>query len=357
VRFVTKISQRQTCANAQRCVAIPLRHQSAAILGDQDWLCDKFGIEVRRQTRFSARQAKTKRGTGFAGGGTMQYITPQSFQEASKIATDASGTIRFLAGGTDVLVQLRADLVEPDVLIDIKHIKGVGEITQNKDGSWRIGAAVPGAVMKEHPQLSKDWPGIVEATDLIGSTQIQGRATLVGNLCNGSPAADSVPALIAAGAKVSVVGPNGSRMVAVEDIPAGPGKTTLAQGDVIEAVHIPARGDNAGDAYLRFTPRTEMDIAVVGAAVSLRLDGDKIAEARVSLGAVAPTILLVEDAAKAIIGTSLDEAAMDALAAAAIAACNPIDDKRGTIAFRKKVAGVLARRAAQTAYDRAKGDA
>ncbi|HMQ57497.1 MAG TPA: FAD binding domain-containing protein, partial [Rhizobiaceae bacterium] len=175
------------------------------------------------------------------------------------------------------------------------------------------------------------------------------------NLCNGSPAADSVPGLIAAKANVTVTGPNGARDIAVEDIPAGPGKTTLKPGEVISAIMLPPRGRNGGDAYLRFIPRTEMDIAVVGCAVNLRLDGDRIVEARVALGAVAPTVLLVPQAADAIIGTALDEAALDALAAAARAACKPISDKRGTVEFRTDIAGVLARRAARIAYDRAKG--
>ncbi len=285
----------------------------------------------------------------------MNYHKPTSFDEASAIAAAATGTTRFLAGGTDVLVQLRSDVVTPDDLIDIKLIPGTGSVTRNSDGSWTIGAAVPGAVITENAELCADWPGVTEGMDLVGSTQVQGRATLVGNLCNGSPAADSVPGMVAAGATVSVTGPNGSREVAVEDIPAGPGKTTLAKGELITAVNLPARGTNGGDAYLRFIPRTEMDIAVVGAAVNLRLDGDTITEARVALGAVAPTVVLVKDAADAIIGTTLDDAALDKLTAAATAACNPIDDKRGTIAFRKDVAGVLAKRAAKIAYARAKG--
>ncbi len=282
----------------------------------------------------------------------MQYHTPSSFDDAVAIAKDAEGVTRFLAGGTDVLVQLRADIVTPDVLIDVKKIDGVSEIAREGDG-WRIGVAVTGAEMTEHDTLGREWPGVVEAMDLVGSTQIQGRATLTGNLCNGSPAADSVPAMVAAGASVSVTGPNGSRTVAVEDIPTAPGKTSLEKGELITAVHLPARGSNAGDAYLRFIPRTEMDIAVVGCGVSLRLDGKKIVEARVALGAVAPTVLLVEEAANAIIGTELDDAALEALAAAASAACNPITDKRGTVEFRTQVAGVLARRAAKIAYDRA----
>ncbi len=283
----------------------------------------------------------------------MQYHTPGNFEDAVSIAAKADGVTRFLAGGTDVLVQLRADIVTPDVLIDIKKIDGVKDIAR-EGGGWRIGVAVTGAEMSEHSELEAEWPGLVEAMDLIGSTQVQGRATLVGNLCNGSPAADSVPAMFAAGASVSIIGPNGSRKVAVADIPTGPGRTSLEKDEAITAVHIPARGKNGGDAYLRFIPRTEMDIAVVGCGVNLRVDGDTISEARVSLGAVAPTVLLVQAAADAIIGTSLDDAAMDALAAAASAACNPIDDKRGTIKFRTHVAGVLARRAAKIAYDRAR---
>ena len=286
----------------------------------------------------------------------MDYHSPASFAEASALAANATGITRFLAGGTDVLVQLRSELVTPDTLIDIKKIEGVSDITRNGDGSWTLGVAATGAEMSEHPELGRDWPGVVEAMDLIGSTQVQGRATLTGNLCNGSPAADSVPAMVAAGVTVIVTGPDGAREVAVEDIPTGPGKTVLTKGEVISAVNIPARGDNAGDAYLRFIPRTEMDIAVVGVGVSLRLDGDIVTEARVSLGAVAPTVLLVDDCAKAIIGSTLDEAALDALATAASAACNPIDDKRGTIAFRTEVAGVLAKRAAKIAYARAKGE-
>ena len=283
----------------------------------------------------------------------MQYHSPATFEDAAAIASAAKGVTRFLAGGTDVLVQLRADVVTPDTLIDVKKIGGVKKILRGSDG-WRIGVAVSGAEMTEHPELSREWPGLVEAMDLIGSTQIQGRATLAGNLCNGSPAADGVPALVAAGASATITGPSGTRTLATEDIPTGPGTTCLEKGELIRALHIPARSENAGDAYLRFIPRTEMDIAVVGCAVNLRLDGDTISEARVSLCAVAPTVLLVEGAANAIIGTSLDDKTLDVLAAAASDACSPIDDKRGTIKFRTHVAGVLARRAAKIAYDRAK---
>ena len=284
----------------------------------------------------------------------MQYHTPASFDEATALAAGAGGTTRFLAGGTDVLVQMRADIVTPDVLIDVKKIAGVRDIVQEADGGWRIGVAVTGAEMSEHERLGRDWPGLVEAMDLIGSTQVQGRATLTGNLCNASPAADSVPAMVAAGVEVTVTGPKGQRRVKVEDIPTGPGKTSLGKGEMISAVHVPARGKGGGDAYQRFIPRTEMDIAVVGCAVNLTVSGATITHARMALGAVAPTVVLVRGAADALVGTKLDEAALTALADLAQAACNPIDDKRGTIKFRTHVAGVLARRVAKIAYDRAR---
>ncbi len=285
----------------------------------------------------------------------MRYHSPSTFEEAAQLAASASGVTRFLSGGTDVLVQLRSGMVTPDDLIDVKGIPGASEITRTEDGGWRIGAAVPGAVLGANAGLVADWPGVVEGLELVGSTQIQERASLTGNLCNASPAADGVPALMAAEATVTVVGPNGTRVAKVEDIPTGPGTTSLGPGEVISGINLPPRGENGGDAYLRFIPRSEMDIAVVGCAVNLRLDGDTVAEARVALGAVAPTVLVVPEAAGALVGTVLDESALEALAAASSAACSPIDDKRGTIEFRTEVAGVLAKRAAKIAYSRAKG--
>ena len=283
----------------------------------------------------------------------MRYEAPTSLEAAVSLLAGESGTAKVLAGGTDLLVQLRSGRLEPDLVIDIKRIDGMREIREEA-GGFRIGAAVSGAELNEHEALKAAWPGVVEAAGLIGSTQVQGRATLTGNLCNASPAADSVPAMVAANATVRVVGPNGERDLPVGEVNSGPGKSNLGKGEMVASVFLPARPAKASDAYLRFIPRTEMDIAVVGAAVSLELDGSGvISAARVSLGAVAPTVLLVEDAAAAIVGSSLDEASLDKLAAAASAACKPIDDKRGTIEYRVKVAGVLARRAAAIAYDRA----
>ena len=286
----------------------------------------------------------------------MKYHCPKTFDDAAQIAADATGVIRYLAGGTDVLVQMRAGMVTPDDMIDLKHIPGVKDIVKNSGGSWTIGAAVAGAELGAHAEFCADYPGIVEGLELVGSTQVQGRATLTGNLCNGSPAADSVPAMIAAGAVAHVVGPNGARDVAVGDIPVAPGKTSLNKGEIIASITLPPRGVHGGDAYLRFTPRTEMDIAVVGCAVNLTLDGDRVATARIAMGAVAPTVIVLAQAADTIIGTTLDTVALDKLAAVVSAAVKPISDKRGTAEFRTDVAGVLAKRAAKIAYDRAKGN-
>ena len=282
----------------------------------------------------------------------LRYEAPDSVEAAVALLAK-SGENRVLAGGTDLLVQMRFDLVEPELIVDIKNIAETCTIKAENHG-FRVGAAVTGAELGEHAALKQAWPGVVEAAELIGSTQIQGRASMGGNLCNASPAADSVPALIAAGAVATIAGPQGTRDLPVEEVATGPGKTSLENGEFVVSISLPKRSSRSGDAYLRFIPRTEMDIAVVGAAVSLSLDENgMIEDARVSLGAVAPTALLVDECAKAIIGTNLDDTAMANLAAAASAACNPIDDKRGTIEYRIKVAGVLARRAAQIAYDRA----
>ncbi|MCE3249337.1 MAG: coxM [Geminicoccaceae bacterium] len=284
----------------------------------------------------------------------MRYEAPQSLGAAVSLLAGAPGRARLLAGGTDLLVQLRAGLIEPELVVDVKKIPEMHEITA-ENGGFRIGAAVTGAELGEHPEVKRLWPGVVEAVELIGSTQIQGRATMVGNMCNASPAADSMPALIAAGAIATVVGPGGRREVPVEEMCIAPGKTSLTQGEIVTSVLLPARAARSGDAYLRFIPRTEMDIAVVGAGVCLTLDRDgTCTAARVGLGAVAARPLLVSEAGEALIGTTLDKAALERLAAAASAACRPIDDKRGTKEYRIKVAGVLARRAAEIALARAR---
>jgi len=284
----------------------------------------------------------------------LAYTAPTTVEEAVRVLAGASGVAKVLSGGTDLLVQLRSGRAKPDLIVDIKKIPDMSGIRE-RDGGFVIGAATPGAELGECEALRQAWPGVVEAANLIGSTQIQGRASLAGNLCNASPAADSVPALIAARATCVVAGANGRREVPVESIVTGPGRTSLGPDEFIVAFHLPKRPPRSADAYLRFIPRTEMDIAVVGAGVSVTLDPSRVCtDARVVLGAVAPTALLVADAAAALIGSTLDATALERLDQAARRACKPIHDKRGTIEYRIKVAGVMTRRAATIAYERAK---
>ncbi len=284
----------------------------------------------------------------------MRYVVAKNSRDAVELMS-ASENAQLLAGGTDVLVRMKLSGTTPDLLVDIKQIDGFRAVTPEA-GGYRIGAAVSGAEMGENAALVALWPGVVEAVELIGSTQVQGRATMVGNLCNGSPAADSVPAMLAAEAVARVEGPNGTRDIPVMDLLQGPGKTTLGNAELVSSVFLPARAARAGDAYLRFIPRTEMDIAVASAGVSLELDESGIvAKATVALGAVAPTAVLVPEAAAALVGSKLEPTTLAACAAACEAACNPIDDKRGTVEFRTQVAGVMAARAAKIAYTRAGG--
>ena len=280
------------------------------------------------------------------------YVAPHTVDEVVSLLVEAGGDARVMAGGTDVLVQLHADLIEPSLFVDIKNIPELRTITEEA-GGFRIGAAVTGMELVDHEAFNAAWPGVVEGVALIGSVQVQGRATMGGNLCNASPAADSVPPLIAAQAVAVIVGPGGSREVPVEDIITG--QTSLAQGEILVSFLFPPRAPHSGDCYMRLTPRTEMDIAVVAVGINLTLDdtGTCVA-ARVALGAVAPTPLLVAQAADALIGSKVDDAAMAKLATAASLACDAISDKRGTKLYRIKTVGVIARRVAEKALERAR---
>jgi len=285
----------------------------------------------------------------------MRYEAPTTTKEAVNLLAKAGGNACVLAGGTDLLVQMKMGLVEPDLVVDIKRIAATQGISKTGKG-FKIGSTVSGAQLRDDKALNKAWPGVAEAANLIGSDQVQGRCTMAGNLCNASPAADSVPALIAAKAKVVIVGPKGRRTVGVEKIATGPGSTSLRKGEVVESVILPSGSAKTGDAYLRFIPRTEMDIAVCSAGVCLELGARGVVKsARIAIGAVAPTVVLVPKAARAIVGTKLDDKALEKLAKEVEKVCDPIDDKRGTIEFRTEVAGVLAKRAAKIAYERAGG--
>ena len=284
----------------------------------------------------------------------FRYEAPATLDEALALLAGTNGEVRILAGGTDLIVQMQSGVQRPQLLVDLKRIPETRCIQLESDG-LRLGAAVSAAEVREHPELRKAYPGLVEAIELIGSEQIQGRATVGGNLCNASPAADTVPALVVLGAHCAIVGPAGARTLPVEEFVLAPAKTALQSGELLVELRVPAPLPRSADAYLRLIPRSEMDIAVVGASVRVALDGDgRCSDARVALGAVGPTVLLVPEAAQALVGSTLDAAALEQAARAASSAAQPIDDKRGTAAYRRRIAGVLTRRAAHIAAERAR---
>jgi CO/xanthine dehydrogenase FAD-binding subunit len=284
------------------------------------------------------------------------YVAPTSLDEALTVLSEHANLgkrAQVLAGGTDLLVQMRGPDREPRTIIDIKKLAETNRLDLGGDDIF-IGAAIPSAVLNENEALVGLLPGLLEAADLIGSTQIQGRATLGGNLCNASPAGDTIPAMIAVGARCVIAGSGGTREMAVEDFVTGVATNALEQNEFLLGLKIRRPAPRSGDAYLRFIPRTEMDIAVAGCGVSVTLDQDGICTAaRVAIGAVAPRALLVPAAAEALIGTRLDDAALAAAAEACSALARPISDKRGTEVYRRKVVGVLCRRAVAIARDRA----
>ena len=285
-----------------------------------------------------------------------QYLAAKSIDEAVKAHSAADGAARFLAGGTDLLVQIKSGIKKPNLVIDIKKIVELNSISEVSENEFKIGAAVSGANLNRNKKFANLWPGVLEAFRLIGSEQIQGRASLGGNLCNGSPAGDSVPALVAAGCTVTIAGPNGSKNIPIETFHKGPGKTVLENGEVLVSINFPKRAANSSDAYLRMTPRTEMDIAVVGCGVNITMENGICTHARVSLGAVAPTPLLIEEASEIMVGTDINADIIQKVSKLCMEACNPINDKRGTIDYRTKVAGVLFKRSVLIAIDRIKGN-
>jgi carbon-monoxide dehydrogenase medium subunit len=282
---------------------------------------------------------------------SVRYEAPTSLTQAAQ-SLQGTSDAKILAGGTDLLVQLKLGIRQPSLIVDIKHIPELMMLTLDAQG-LHLGAAVPSALVSDNAQVAQLYPGFVEALGLIGSSQIQGRCTAGGNLCNASPAADSVPALIVNRAVCNIVGPGGLRAVPAEEFNTGPGKNCLGAGDILVSIEFPLPAPRSSDAYLRFIPRTEMDIAVAGAAVALTLDRSGVCTAaRVAIGAVAPTALLVPAAAEALLGSKLDDDSLKRAAEAASAACSPITDKRGTAEYRRKVVGVLVRRATAIAKAR-----
>ena len=286
----------------------------------------------------------------------IRYEAPRTVADAVRLI-NADPNAKILAGGTDLLVQFRAGVRQPTAFVDVKRIPDLVTIAVDRAG-LHLGAAVSAAEICERAELKQIWPGLVEAVHLIGSTQIQGRATVGGNLCNASPSADTTCALIVNQAECVIAGPNGERTVPVEAFCTAPGKTALERGELLVSIRVPrpmnSPAARTADAYVRLIPRSEMDIAVAGAGVSVTLDASgACTAARVAVAAVAPTALLVAEAANALVGSRLDAAALERAAKASIAAARPIDDKRGTADYRRMVVGVLTKRAAAIAAARA----
>jgi len=286
----------------------------------------------------------------------IDYTAPRTLAEAAALLNDKGDRARILAGGTDIIVQLREHRRDLDLLVDVKNIAEVNELTFDPARGLRIGAAVPCYRIYENKDIAKAYPGLIDAVSLVGGVQIQSRASVGGNLCNASPAADTTPMLIALEATCHIAGPQGPRQLPVETFCTAPGRTALERGELLVSIDLPAPKPHSGAHYLRFIPRNEMDIAVVGAGASVVLDDkkQKCLAARIGVGAVAPTPLLVPDAGAALVDGALSDALIDKAVQAARAAAKPISDMRGTAEYRKHLVGVLVKRAVQGAIHRAR---
>ena len=283
----------------------------------------------------------------------IDYARPTSLGDALGLLSENKGRAHALAGGTDLLVKLRGGM-ETDLVVDIKEVPELNEISYSAADGLTLGAAVPCYRIYADGDIQANYPAIIDAASLIGGTQIQGRASFGGNLCNAAPSADAVPGMIALGATCNIAGPNGSRQVAVEDFCTGPGQNVLDDDELLVSIHYPAPAPNSGANYIRFIPRNEMDIAVAGAGVSVQLDNGTFQSGRVALASVAPRPLFVEAAGAALAGQPVGDEAVQAAADAAREAATPITDMRGTIEYRKHLCEVLTRRALNTAIERAK---
>ena len=286
----------------------------------------------------------------------IDYISPTSVKEAIDILAREGDRARFLAGGTDILVQLRAARRQPDLLVDVKSIPELNQLSYTPSEGLTLGAAVPCYKIYDDDAVASAYPALIDSTLIIGGIQIQGRASVGGNVCNSAPSADAIPALIALGATVEIVSTQGHRRVAVEDFCTGPGENVMRPDEMMVSIHIPPPPPNFGSRYIRFIPRNEMDIAVVGAGVSVELSDDKatIKSARISLASVAPTPLFVKEAGDALAGQPITEENIRKASDLAKKAARPITDMRGTIDYRIHLCEVLTRRALNTAIERAK---
>ena len=286
----------------------------------------------------------------------FDYATPESVADAVVMLSDHGKNACVLAGGTDLIVQLRENRRRTDLVVDVKKIAELNALSYDAATGLTIGAAVPCYRIYGDAEIDAAYPGLMDAARLVGGTGIQGRASLGGNLCNASPAGDTIPPMIVLGGEAEIAGPNGTRKVAVEDFCTAPGRTVLEDGEFLVSLHFPAPVPNSGAFYRRFIPRNEMDIAVVGVGASVVLSGDRssFVSARIAVGAVAPTPLFVREAGEALAGQPVSDEAIRRAADIARDAARPISDMRGTAEYRKHLTSVLTRRVVEGAVQRAK---
>ncbi len=288
---------------------------------------------------------------------SFDYMAPKSAEEVITLLAYKNGDARILCGGTDLLVQLREGRRKAGLVIDIKNIPELTQITFDSQHGLRIGAAASCHEICNDSNVRKYYPGLVDGIRLIGGVQIQNRASVGGNLCNASPAADATPALIIHEASCNITGPNGSRVLPVEEFCISPGQNALQAGEFLLSISVPPPKERFGAHYLRFIPRNEMDIAVVGAGASVVLDenGKRFVSARIALGAVAPTPLLASDAGAFLAGRDFTRENVKEAARLAQSIARPITDLRGTAEHRQHLCAVLVERALIKAIERAGG--
>jgi len=289
----------------------------------------------------------------------FSYVAPRTLSEAAAILAQEGDQAKCLSGGTDLIVFLREGRRRARVVVDVKGIPELNQLSYDLREGLTIGAAVPCYRIYSDPQVVANYPGLIDAVVLIGGIAIQGRATLGGNVCTASPAGDSIPALIAHQATCVLASPEGVRHVPLEQFFRGPGQTVLRTGELLVALKLPAPKPRMGAAYLRFTQRNEMDISVTSAGVAVALSEDKarFVHARVALGAVAPTPLFVPQAGAALVDQPVSEETVEAAARAAQSAAQPITDMRSTAEQRRHLAYVMTRRALWRAIERARSQA
>lgn len=288
----------------------------------------------------------------------IDYASPDTLEEAVGLLGEHGEKARILAGGTDLLVLLRVNperIKSPELIVDCKGIPELNELNYSADTGLTLGAAVPCYKIYQNEAVAKVYPGLIDSAALIGGIQIQGRASIGGNLCNATPSADTIPMLIAHSVTCKIAGPSGTREVAAEDICTAPSQTVLEPDEILVSLHFPPPPAGFGARYIRFIPRNEMDIAVVGAGVSVILDNGTFKSARIALASVAPTPLFVKEAGDALVGKPVNEETVRLAATIAGDATKPINDMRGTIEYRKHLCEVLTRRALNAAIERANG--